>query len=1188
MIRFIFIILLGLPLFALETIHLQLQWYDQFQFAGYYIAKEKGFYEKAGLDVHLRPFSAKTNVVHEVLSNEAQYGIGRSSLILNHSKKEKVIALAAIFQTSPMVLLSLKNKALKDVKEGKHTVFMAGDIAKSAEFKLMILNEAIKLNQIKIIENSGNIEDLINHKTDFMLAYISNEPYLLEQRGIPYNIIFPKDQGVNFYSDILFTSPKEIKSHPRRVQKFLEASLKGWEYAFANIPEAVEIIYHHYNSQNKSKEALLFEAKQLKKLAYDKSNTHIGEINPKKFQQIYNLYKILGFIKQDFNINEMLLQHEPLQLTPHEITLLKELQNRTLKISNDTNWPPYNYNEYGLAKGFSIDYMNLLAHTLNLNIQYVTHDNWYTFINKMDDKDIDIILNIVKTPQRSKQMAFTAEYATTTPSIFVHNGNATIKTLQDLNHKIVSLPKGFHYIELIQEYYPNIQIITTESTLDSIKDVQFRRADATLASLPVANFLMHYHGINNIKAINTLNDKRFITQLSIGVRKDIPGLDTLLNKAMQHLDDKKVLALRKKWFKNSENQYIQKNIHFTKEERKFIESLHKINVCVDPDWEPYEFLKQGKYSGLSSDYLNYISNIINIPIQLIPSKSFDQSLYYAQEKKCDVLPLTAITIERLNYLNFTKPYLHIPIVIATNEKTNYIEDIDSIKNQYFGIVKGYATAEILRKKHPHLKIKEYSSIKEGLKAVKKKEIYGFIDTALTISTAFSKYQMHNLKIAGELKRTYDLSMAIRNDYPELLSIFQKALSSMSQQEKNEIHQKWLSINYEKVLDYSLIVSIILPIIFFFIIIIFYLWNIKLKNEIRKKIHIEKKLNTSIDDFKMLVNSTLEALFILSHTGHITQVNNEAKKLFKFKKKADYLGKHILSFISMMDKDYVIEQIRHHKSLPHEITFVKNDGSSFPGLVKGENLITTKQAIRVVSIVDLTDLKQKEHLLYQQSKMALMGEMMSAIAHQWRQPLNALAALNMQVEMKLEIQGNIQEKEYQPISDSINKQLSYMSKTIDDFRDFFIPNKEKTLFDVCQAIYDVHEIVKPQFNTKNIQITIKAEETYILGFPNEFKQVIINILNNAKDAIIENKIPEGKIVIKIVKLNSRIKILIKDNGGGIPPEVISKIFNPYFTTKFESKGTGIGLYMSKMIIEQSMKGELNVKSHKNHTLFTIII
>ena len=235
------------------------------------------------------------------------------------------------------------------------------------------------------------------------------------------------------------------------------------------------------------------------------------------------------------------------------------------------------------------------------------------------------------------------------------------------------------------------------------------------------------------------------------------------------------------------------------------------------------------------------------------------------------------------------------------------------------------------------------------------------------------------------------------------------------------------------------------------------------------------------------------------------------------------------------------------------------------------------------IVDeqISQIRKKDELLQQQSKLAAMGEMIGAIAHQWRQPLNALGLIIQDIAEAYEF--NELNKEY--IQDTVKKsmqQINFMSKTIDDFRNFFRIDKQKELFDVKKAIKETINIMQAQLKHHNINVDVNGEDFKIEGFANEFKQVVLNIINNAKDAIIEKGIKEGKIKIILYKQ----KVIIADNAGGIPEGIIDRIFEPYFTTKEQGKGTGMGLYMSKMIIENNMQGILSVKNINGGAKFVI--
>ena len=1170
---------------ALEKVSVQLLWLDQFQFAGYYMAKEKGFYKEADLEVDIKKYSFKYakdhSIVDDVLLGESDYGIGRSNLITEKSKGKDIVALASIFQSSPLILLALKSSKINNIEDlANRKIMLTNSTIGTTSIKAMLVSNGIALDSKNIQAHSFNLNDLINKKTELMGSYVSNEPYILEQKGIEYKIFSPKDEGYDFYSDILFTSSKEISLHPERTERFLKASLKGWQYAFDNIEETVDVILKKYNSQNKTKDALLFEAKKLKELAYYK-NEKLGSINVKKFQRIYEIYKIMGKIDNKFDVKEMMYSYVKLQLTEEEKSFIKDFH--TLKIHNEKSWPPYNYNEYGLPKGYSIDYMNLLANKLGFEVQYVSNFSWNEFLGMIKKKKIDLMLNIVDNDERKQYIDFTQPYAESLPSIYVSHDRDDIQSLKDLEGKIVSIPKGFYTETILTKYFPKIQLKRVTNILDSLEDVAFGKADAAITDLAVANYLINKHGLMTLKAISHIPDERFISKLSIGVRDDLPILTSILQKGMADIKDEELFSLRDKWF-GKKFTPGKKQLYFSSQEKEFLQKQKKIKICIDPHWAPYEYINNGVFSGITSDYMRYFSDVLNIPIVLVSTSSFASSLQYIKDKKCDVLPAAAITVGRLNYIDFTKPYLSASFVLATKkDKDKHIHIKDNLDKKY-GIVKGYAAIDIFQKKYPNIQIKEYFSIEDGLKGVINGEIYAFIDITSTINAVLNESSLDKISLVHIDDEKLELAIGIRKDAPILLSIFQKLLATLSQEEKDVIYRKWITVEYEHNPDYSLIWKVFLPLV----IIIFYLWNLKLKKEIRQRVLVEKKLKDSVADFTVLVNSTIEAIFIIDKDGICIEANNEAIKLFGFKHKKDYIGKHIYFIIAEEDKEKVKKRIKEEMSFPDKIALVKNDGTIFPGLVKGENIRRVYKTMRIVSIVDLTDLKNKEALLFQQSKMALMGEMMSAIAHQWRQPLNALAVLNMQVETKLEFNEIITQEEYVPISDNINNQLEYMSKTIDDFRDFFIPSKEKVLFNTCKVIDDVYEILKPQLLNKCISFSRNCNSLHVNGHVNEFKQVIINIINNARDAIVLNEIENGEIIINVEEFEEKVKIMIKDNGGGIRKETIDKIFNPYFTTKFKSKGTGIGLYMSKMIIEQSMHGELYVESSGDETIFTIII
>lgn len=265
--------------------------------------------------------------------------------------------------------------------------------------------------------------------------------------------------------------------------------------------------------------------------------------------------------------------------------------------------------------------------------------------------------------------------------------------------------------------------------------------------------------------------------------------------------------------------------------------------------------------------------------------------------------------------------------------------------------------------------------------------------------------------------------------------------------------------------------------------------------------------------------------------------------------------------------------------------------SFPQYINQYiNLAISISVVCSLAIVNARNYKNKEEMeaqLAQHAKLVAMGEMMGSIAHQWRQPLNEL---NINIEMLEEFYecGVIDDIFVEKFISKNTKILNFLSKTITDFSDFFRVNKQKVHFSIKQKIENTIEIVSAQLKNNNISIEIIGSDVEVYGLPNEFQQVVLNLINNSKDAIIEKIVENGKISISLEKIDSKAVLKFTDNAGGIPENILDRIFEPYFTTKEQGKGIGMGLYIVKMIIEHNFNSEINVKNIEDGVVFTIEI
>lgn len=264
------------------------------------------------------------------------------------------------------------------------------------------------------------------------------------------------------------------------------------------------------------------------------------------------------------------------------------------------------------------------------------------------------------------------------------------------------------------------------------------------------------------------------------------------------------------------------------------------------------------------------------------------------------------------------------------------------------------------------------------------------------------------------------------------------------------------------------------------------------------------------------------------------------------------------------------------------------------LYKSSYFNTTKDVCGVVGMMaDITDLKkimdkqkEQEQILIHQSRMAAMGEMIGNIAHQWRQPISTISLLIQDINDAYEY-GELTKEYLEDFSTKTLKQVKFMSETIDDFRDYLRPNKITEPFSLVESVKNSIRIMDATFRNNNVKVDFKYDnDIEVMGYKNEFSQVLLNIFKNAKDEFELRDIKEGLLQIKLEEMGEKAVLTITDNAGGIPEGVVDKVFEPYFSTKEDVGGTGIGLHMSKNIIETNMDGTIDVQNVKNGAEFTI--
>ena len=341
---------------------------------------------------------------------------------------------------------------------------------------------------------------------------------------------------------------------------------------------------------------------------------------------------------------------------------------------------------------------------------------------------------------------------------------------------------------------------------------------------------------------------------------------------------------------------------------------------------------------------------------------------------------------------------------------------------------------------------------------------------------------------------------------------------------------------------------------------------------------------------IVVNDKVEAIivikFSLQEKDTILLALKELGAIFEM-----FFGFFVLMFIFIFwlsyvdkrredDKKIVFDKLQESNTNLHSLTTQLQ--------VKSNKISEMNNTLEERVQEEVSKNRAKDAQLIHQARLAQMGEMISMIAHQWRQPLNAITATSSSIKLKAEL-NKLDTVETEKLADNISEYAQHLSTTIDDFRNFFKPNKDKIMTDYNYIIKSVQSIIETSLDSKNIKIIKELEcSDSFESYPNELKQVVLNLVKNAEDALLEAKVRESYIKITTYSNEEGLVLEICDNAGGIPQDIIDKIFDPYFSTKLEKDGTGLGLYMSKMIIEEHCNGSLSVKNSENGAEFKIVL
>ncbi|WP_415230295.1 transporter substrate-binding domain-containing protein [Psychromonas sp.] len=514
-----------------------------------------------------------------------------------------------------------------------------------------------------------------------------------------------------------------------------------------------------------------------------------------------------------------------IKLTEQEQSYLKIHPTASIALISD--YAPFSYEENGEVKGFVKDLLLLISKKTGLEfVQKV--DYWGNNLNKFKKKKVDIIADISYKKERESFTLFTTPYYQIPVVIFTREDFKNFQGLKSLQGKKVGIQQGIFYEKELREM-GGMEVVGFENYEDQSKALAYGKIDALIQNLSVINYQVRKYGLSNIRVAGEFGLQGVGKEdLRFGVRTDKKILYNILQKGLDGISDEQLAIITNRWLSTDLKAIDSKEtkILLSSAEQHYLENRNEILMCANPNWMPFESIsKAGIHQGMAAEFMNIIGQRIGKSIKLVPTKNFSETLSFSKRHQCDILSMAQETTEKKEHLNFTEPYLQTPIVIATRSDELFIDDINKISNRKFTGVKDFAYINKLKKKYPGIIIDEVSSVEEGIEKVRSGEAYGFIFSMAAIHYKIQQSRITDIKIAGKFDLNNDLSVAVRNDDPMLFSIMQKAVGSLTDAERQNIYNKWVSIVFEKTFDYSLLWKILA--IFLALLLGIFYWNRRL-------------------------------------------------------------------------------------------------------------------------------------------------------------------------------------------------------------------------------------------------------------------------------------------------------------------------------------------------------------------------